>query len=93
MCRSRLWLLYWVSTAIRAVAAVDQVGQSEVDQAVVAGKRDGGFGPVGGERGQPLPLTPGKDDGKDPLASLSLSNRQWSPRPFSYRTTRLVFWG
>jgi hypothetical protein len=72
-----------------AVAAVDQVGQREVDQPVVAGKRHGGLGAVGGERGQPFTLTPGQDDRKDPLARLRLSNCQGNPRPFSYRTIRL----
>jgi hypothetical protein len=43
-------------------AGVDQVRQGEVDQPVEPGERDRGFGPVGGERSQPLALTTGEDD-------------------------------
>ena len=41
---------------------VDQVGQHEVDQPVVAAERHGRLGPVGGERPQPLALAAGQHD-------------------------------
>ena len=61
MCRSRLWLLYWVSTTTRRKPGVGQVGQGEVDQAVVAPKGDGGLGTVQGQRQEALALTSGQD--------------------------------
>ena len=67
MCRSRLWLLYWVRTAIRRYLGVDQVGQHEVDQPVVAAERHRRLGAVRGQRGEPLAFTAGQDDAEHPL--------------------------
>jgi hypothetical protein len=43
-------------------AGVDEVRQREVDQPVVAAEGDGRFRAVGGERREPLALTPREDD-------------------------------
>lgn len=40
------------------VAAVDQVGQGKVDQAVVPGERDGGLGSIGSQWRKPLAFAP-----------------------------------
>jgi hypothetical protein len=40
---------------------VDQVRNSEINEPVMAGKGDGGFGTVGSERHQSLALTPGEN--------------------------------
>ncbi len=48
------------------VSGVDQVGQHEVDQPVVAAERHGRLGPVGGQRPQPLALAAGQDDAEHP---------------------------
>ena len=48
------------------VAGVDDVGQREVDQPVDAAERDRGFGPVGGQRHQPLALPAGEHDRRGP---------------------------
>ena len=46
-------------------AAVDQVGQREIDQPVEAAERDGGLGPVRGQRRQPLAGPAGQHDPQD----------------------------
>ena len=51
------------------VAGVHHVGQREVDQPVDAPERDRGLGPVGGQRHQPLALTPRQHDREDVLAA------------------------
>ena len=51
------------------VAAVDDVGQCEVDQPVDPRERHRRLGPVGRQRHQPLALAAGEDDGQDPLAA------------------------
>ena len=51
------------------VAAVDQVGQHEVDQPVLPAERHRGLGPVGRQRHQPLALAAGQDDPEDASAS------------------------
>ena len=48
-----------------AQAAVDAVGQGEVDDAVQAAERDGRLGPVAGERLEPRAPAAGQDDGQD----------------------------
>ena len=50
-----------------AIAAVDQVGQDEVDQAVDPAERDRRLGPVGGQWHQSLALTAGEHDGENLL--------------------------
>ena len=50
-----------------AVAAVDQVGQHEVDEPVDPAERHGRLGAVGGQRHQALALAAGEDDGQDPI--------------------------
>jgi hypothetical protein len=50
-----------------AVAAVDEVGQHEVDEPVDAAERHRRLGPVRGERHQALSLAAGEDDREDPL--------------------------
>jgi len=44
------------------IPTIDQIGQNEVDQPVVAAERDRRLGAVGGERPQPLALTAGEHD-------------------------------
>ena len=62
MCRSRLCDLYWVSTADPVHPGVDQVGQHEVDQSVVAAEGHRRLRPVRGSRPQPLALPAGQHD-------------------------------
>ena len=63
------------------VAGVDDVGQREVDEPVDAGERHGGFGPVGGERHQPLALPAGEHDGEDfRTSSWASSGHERHPR-------------
>ncbi len=45
-----------------AQVAIDAIGQRDVDDAVNAAERDGGFGAVAGERPKPLPLAAGQKD-------------------------------
>ena len=45
-----------------AQIAVDAIGQRDVDDAVNAAERDGGFRTVAGQRPKPLPLAPGQKD-------------------------------
>jgi len=63
--RSRLWLLYWVSTAILKYPPFTRLDRYEVDQPVVAPERDGRLGPVGGQRREPLPLPAREHDPED----------------------------
>ena len=65
MCRSSECDLYWVSTQIAQVARVDQVGQHEVDEPVVAAERDGRLGAVRGQRPQPLSFAARENDPED----------------------------
>src|ERR1700755_1300508 len=44
------------------VAGIDEVGEHEIDQAIGATEGNCGFGPVRGQRIQPLALTAGQDD-------------------------------
>src|SRR5580693_4356480 len=44
------------------VTGVDEIGEHEIDQAIRATKGNRGFGPVRGQRIQPLALTAGQDD-------------------------------
>jgi hypothetical protein len=46
---------------------VDEVGQREVDEPVLAAERDGGLGAIRGERHEPLALAAGEHDSKDLL--------------------------
>ena len=62
------------------VAAVDDVGEREVDQAIDAGERDTGFGPVRGERHQPLALPACEHDGQD-LRTMGAHGSQPSASP------------
>ena len=57
MWRSSEWLLYCVSTTIRRKPGVDEVGEREVDQPVVAAERHGGLRAVrvSGESRLPSP--------------------------------------
>lgn len=48
-------------------ARIDQVGQCEVDQPVLAAERHRGLGPVGREGHEPLSLAAGEDDAEDLL--------------------------
>src|SRR6516164_7397404 len=44
------------------IAGIDEVGEHEIDQPISATERNRGFGPVRGQRIQPLALTAGQDD-------------------------------
>src|ERR1700748_1816842 len=44
------------------VAGIDEVGEHEIDQAIGATEGNRGFGPVRGQRIQPLALTAGQDN-------------------------------
>ena len=53
MCRSRLWLLYWVSTHIRRIPALARFDSAKSIEPVYAAERHGWLGPVVGQRRQP----------------------------------------
>ena len=63
------------------VAAVDDVGEREVDQPVDPRERHRRLRPVGGQRHQPLSLTTGQDDGQDPLATGGAHARTVATQP------------
>ena len=89
MCRSRRVRLVLGEHADPQVAGVDQVGQHEVDQPVVAAERDGGLGPVGGQRHQPLALAAGQDDARTCGSALTFTIAALDGRARMRSTSRL----
>jgi hypothetical protein len=67
------------------VAAVDQVGQGEVDHAVQAAEGYGRLGAVRGQGHQPLALAPGENDREDLGSHAATLNDRGLPAPGNER--------
>ena len=81
MCRSRLRRLVLRQDEDAAEAAVDAVGQGEVDDAVEPAERHGRLGPVAGERFEPGALAAREDDGQHVPQHRPFLSCQASVRP------------
>ena len=56
---------------------VDEVGEHEVDQPVVAAERHRRLGPVVGEGSKPLARTARQDDAENPRTAAHVTQRSW----------------